>query len=115
MHLLIGFVIFVALVAFAFGSEAARKIVRTVMVFGAIIVLAGLTYFAVDVWRELRVDSNGADAAAAAKPHAANVDSSHPPMQNVEARSEFVRRYYSECILSSGYENASATCEQEAE
>jgi hypothetical protein len=51
MHLLIGFVVIVGLITFAFGDDAARGFVRTCLLCVAILLLAGVTYVAVDIWR----------------------------------------------------------------
>jgi hypothetical protein len=53
MHILIAFAVLVGLVAFAFGGDVARNVVRTCLLFVVMASLAGLTYVAVDVWREL--------------------------------------------------------------
>ena len=56
MHVLIGFAVLVGLVAFAFGGDVARKFVIGV----AILLLAGATYFVIDVARELRAPDESA-------------------------------------------------------
>ena len=51
MHLLIGLSILIGLVAFAFGGDVARALVRLFMISAVILLLAAMTYFAVDVVR----------------------------------------------------------------
>lgn len=53
MHVLIGLVMLAGLVAFAFGGGAARNFVRGALIAALMLTLAGLTYVAVDAWREL--------------------------------------------------------------
>lgn len=60
MHLLVGFAVLVGLIAFAFGAQTARDVVRLCLFAFVTTVLAGLTYFAVDVWRELHATEESA-------------------------------------------------------
>jgi hypothetical protein len=54
MHLLIGLSILVGLIAFAFGGDVARALVRLFMISAAILLLAAMTYLAVDIAREFK-------------------------------------------------------------
>ncbi len=52
MHILVGLAVLVGLIAFAFGEGAARGFVRACLLIVGIALLAGVTYFAVDVLRD---------------------------------------------------------------
>jgi hypothetical protein len=54
MHLLIGLSILIGLTAFAFGGDVARALVRTFIIGSAILLLAAMTYLAVDIAREFK-------------------------------------------------------------
>jgi hypothetical protein len=64
MHILVGLVIVIGLVGFAFGADAARNVVRAVFALIVLTVLAGVTYAIFDEWRGAQYEAAAARTAA---------------------------------------------------
>lgn len=53
MHILVGLTVLVGFVAFAFGEQAARTVVRTCLLFIVLAAMAAATYIVTDIVRDM--------------------------------------------------------------